>query len=224
MKKIIFKILFFVLINLTFLSCKSQSINNEKFDYYKIDLKSEETAYSKLMRIKSKKEFYTNKQLTIYKNQTDGFLELIYFYKNGRTEKHLFKNNEHFFVKNFKYVDENLGELSDSEKEQIKKMFEIKADDIKQINGNDCFKIVLKGGSQPIEMYVSKDIPSLPNNLVPSNVFNGECLETKMSIFSENIEFGVTEFIKNINIEEHLGVSFNNPKGITESEYIKLTE
>jgi hypothetical protein len=88
-----FKFLILVLLNMTLFSCKSQNIINQKFDFYKIDLKSEETELTKIMRNNYKKEFYVNENVTLYKNKNNDFLELIFFY-NNKIEKHLFKNNE----------------------------------------------------------------------------------------------------------------------------------
>jgi hypothetical protein len=222
-----FHIILLLLSNLVMLSCKSQNSVTDKFNYYKIDLKSEETDIAIVMRNNYKKEFYHNENLTIFKNQNNNVLELIYFYKNGRTERHLFKNNEHFVLKNSRYIDESLSELSDDEKEQLQKMYVIEKQDIKIISESECFKITLKSEQSPemIEMYVSNDIPNLPYNFpLPSYIYNGEPLEIKISIFSEIIEFGVMEFLKNIKIEDHLGLPINNPKEISESEYNKLKE
>lgn len=227
MKRQRFHIILLLLSNLVMLSCKSQNTISDKFNYYKIDLKSEETDISIVMRNNYKKEFYQNENLTIYKNQNNDFLELIYFFKNGKTENHLFKNNEHFVLKNSMYADEGLSELSDDEKEELKNMYAIEKQDIKIISESECFKITLKSEQSPemIEMYVSNDIPNLPFNFpLPSNIYDGEPLEIKISIFSVIIEFGVTEFLKNINIEDHLGLSLNNPKEVSESEYNKLKE
>jgi hypothetical protein len=105
-----------------FTSCKSQNISSDKFNYYKIDLKSEETNISSLMRNNYKKEFYSNENVTIYKRQSENYLELMYFYKNGQIEKHLFKKNNHYVIKNYKYIDEGLSELSDSQKEELKNL------------------------------------------------------------------------------------------------------
>lgn len=222
-----YSFLLFLFINLVFTSCKSQNISSDKFNYYKIDLKSEETNISSLMRNNYKKEFYSNENVTIYKKQSENYLELMYFYKNGQIEKHLFKKNNHYVIKNYKYIDEGLSELSDSQKEELKNLYTIKKDDVKKINKHDCIKIIMKNLDSPesIEMYVTEEIPNLPIHFpLSSNVINGEPLEIKIYIFSEIIEFGVTEFVENIGIEKQLGISLNNPKQITESEYLKLTE
>lgn len=220
-----FSTLLFILINFVLLDCNSQNMITDDLNYYKIDLKSQQTSLSTLMRKKYKKEFYSNEQLTVYKNQNNEFLELIFFYKNGAFEKHLFKNNEHFTVKNAVYIDESINELSDFENEELKKKYFIKKNDLKKINENECFKITMEEpyGTVNLEMYVSRDIPNLPNHFpLPSNVFNGEPLEIRILLFSETIEFGITEFLKNVNIGSHLGISFKNPKEISESEYEKI--
>jgi len=105
----------------------------------------------------------------------------------------------------------------------MKDFYTIHKDITKNIANLECFKVVMKvqsGDSTTITMFVSNDIPNLPEHFpLASNVINAEPLEIELNIMGSKVHVGILNLEDNRSIENDYKFNFKQANIINYSEY-----
>ncbi len=217
---------FFQIVLLIALFNISAISQNSKYTYYEFGVLTKETPLYEILKETYHLEFYNNDKYTVYLEKNIDYTSLMYFNKNGEVEEvHLFKNEKYYKVLDYNYIDRNLNELSENEQEEIKKFFKVVLDTTLKINGFDCYIVysyIPHTKRIGTKLYVTDNIPNLPNTLLPSNVSKGTAVKIEILMWTPNVEVGILKEEGVESIEDHLGVSFKNAEIIDQVTFEKL--
>ncbi len=216
------KFFFLILFSIgNFIEVDAQSSD---FNFYRIGISGKKTQLTELMNSQFKKEFYTKKGVIYFVQYNENNKEIIQYDSLKFPVNYFLLIADKVYQKeNFVYVDENLGELSNSEQNELQDFFTINREIKKEIHGFDCFQVIMKdpqGGSTSIKMFVTESLPNLPNHFpLASNIINGEALEIEMNLMGATIKVEIVSSKSHVNFEEELGIQLDKAILISEKEY-----
>jgi len=183
-----------------------------------------ETPLRQFLGDKYKKIIYKSDTKIYAVQENNGVTEIFEYNSDKSFANFYFIENEKLYkVSEYEYFDRNLNELNPEVQEMIKDFYTIQKDSTKMIGNLKCFKVVMKvqdDDSTSINMYVSEDIPNLPNHFpLPSNVLNAEPLEIELNLMGNKVLVGILKLEEGRSIEDDYNFNFEQAYTLNYTEY-----
>jgi len=187
-----------------------------------------ETPLKQFMADKYKKIIYKSDTKIYSAQDKNGVIEIFEFNVDKSFANFYFIENEDLYkVSEYEYFDQNLNEITSEQQEMMKDFYTIYKDSTKTIANLKCFKVVMKvqsDDSATITMFVSNEIPNLPNHFpLASNILNAEPLEIELNIMGSKVLVGLLNLDVNRSIEKDYNFNFKQANSINYTEYKKIT-
>ena len=185
-----------------------------------------ETPLKQFMADKYKKIIYKSDTKIYSAQDKNGVIEIFEFNVDKSFANFYFIENEDLYkVSEYEYFDQNLNEITSEQQEMTKDYYTIYKDSTKTIANLKCFKVVMKvqsDDSATITMFVSNEIPNLPNHFtLASNILNAEPLEIELNIMGSKVLVGLLNLDVNRSIEKDYNFNFKQANSINYTEYKK---
>lgn len=183
-----------------------------------------ETPLKEFLGDKYKKIIYKSDTKIYSVQDNNGMTEIFEYNSDKSFANFYFIENENLYkVSEYEYFDRSLNELDLKEQEMIKDFYIIQKDSTKMIANLKCFKVVIKAqddDSTSINMFVSNDIPNLPNHFpLASNVLNAEPLEIEFNLMGNKVLVGILNLEEGRSIEDDYNFNFEQANILNYTDY-----